>query len=672
MADKEGSPLQKIDTGEQAEEDVSTPGLNRREFVATVGVGSAAAMALASGVAKAAPGPTPIYRIHPAIGIARVGNASPNSFFIGPEIPGQPPSGDPPGTRVPPLPGGSYKDPNDQTLIKPQGARFRIWEYRLIGGVLTPIREVNLDTPGIRAIEWTVHVANRKSAFYIENGAFGETLPAGPLRNPDVTDRNSLVTDFGQRTISGRSMAGSSFEFRATGSPSDLFVRGPDHVTPVISYLGQLRTDSAGRLIFIGGDGKAGSSINPPQPLTHWSNNNNWFDGIADGPVSAVVTLDDGSQFPMDSRAGNAWVLTGPPDFAPPINGAVSLYDVLFDMGVRNLPVPANALYQPGGPLARMAQLNLSYQAATGQLGSFLADFATEIEPILMVAVNYVYVTGLVNFKHSSMLDPALSDPSSAAAKTRQGTFTWIRPPDLAATNGVTGSMPRLYGDDWYQGNNNFHFDFPQNGNGNAGGGSNQPNHFPQFQRYLTLTRTQFALMQQWNAGNFIAPPGIGTTAPSPFDLDRAALEHCIGGAFYPGIEVGWQIRNPRLFAEPFRLDSQAKSQYLDQNSNPEGGPLNPGHFSRQQAVPWQADFNDCVKLLNLGWWPSARPDDVFLNATDALKDRVPWARPTGGRWPSGSQVSSHEDMLRNWSNFGFVVQSFGGYVETERAPFVG
>ncbi len=658
MADEEGSGIG-VQGDEGAAEDASNTGLNRREFVATVGVGSAAAMVLASGVARANTS-TPIYRIHPAIGIARVGNADPSLFFIGPEVPGRGPGGGSPGTNVPP-----YKD---NGLVKPQGARFRIWEYQFVGGVLTPVREVNLDTPGVSAVTWTVHVANRKSAFYIENGALGETLPAGPLRNPDIADRNSLVSDFGARSISGRSAA--PVDFRPTGDPGELVVRGSDGVTPVIDYLGQLRTDSSGRLIFIGGDGSSGSSINPPQPLTHWSNNNFWFDGIADGPVTAVVTLANGTQVPMDSGAGNAWVLTGPPDFAPPINGAVSLFDVLYDMGVRSLPVPNNALYQPGGPLARMAQLNALWQQnlSPQKFGSFQPDFQTEIEPLLLIAVNYVYVTSLVNFKHSSMLDPSLADPSPASAKTRQGVFTWLRPPEDAAVNGITGTMPKLYGDDWYQGNNNFVFDFGQNGPGNPGGGSMRPNHFPTFQRYLTLTRTQFALMSEWSAGNFIAPPGIGTPAPSPFDLDRAALENCIGGPFYPGIECGWQIRNPKLFSEPFRLNPLATSQYLDQNGNPEGGPLLPGHFSRQQAVPWQADFNDCVQLLNLGWWPSARPDDVFLNATDALRNRVPWARPTASRWPSGSQVSSHEDMVANWWKFGFVVQTFGGYVESERA----
>ena len=64
------------------------------------------------------------YRIHPAIGVARVGD-SPDEYFIGPEAPGVPPSlTNPSDSSAQP---GSYKD--RQHRIKRQGARFRIYEY---------------------------------------------------------------------------------------------------------------------------------------------------------------------------------------------------------------------------------------------------------------------------------------------------------------------------------------------------------------------------------------------------------------------------------------------------------------------------------------------------------------------------------------------------------------
>src|SRR5690349_18438147 len=75
-----------------------------------------------------------LYKIHPAIGVARIGNSS-TSFFIGPEVPGQPPKGDSTfGSTVPPFKDGGQ--------VKRQGARFRIWRYDDNGkGKYVPVEE---------------------------------------------------------------------------------------------------------------------------------------------------------------------------------------------------------------------------------------------------------------------------------------------------------------------------------------------------------------------------------------------------------------------------------------------------------------------------------------------------------------------------------------------------
>jgi hypothetical protein len=86
-------------------------------------------------------------------------------------------------------------------------------------------------------------------------------------------------------------------------------------------------------------------------------------------------------------------------------------------------------------------------------------------------------------------------------------------------------------------------------------------------------------------------------------------------------------------------------------------------------AVPWQADFEDCSALLNMGWWPSQRPDDVFLNATDPLSARVPWARFDDTNKTLANAEPGHLLMIKHWHDFGFVVEEAGGFVETERAP---
>jgi len=56
-----------------------------------------------------------LYKIHPAIGVARLGN-SPDEFFIGPERIGERPN-----------PPGGFKDA--QCRVKRQGARFRIFAH---------------------------------------------------------------------------------------------------------------------------------------------------------------------------------------------------------------------------------------------------------------------------------------------------------------------------------------------------------------------------------------------------------------------------------------------------------------------------------------------------------------------------------------------------------------
>src|SRR6266446_1890728 len=104
----------------------------------------------------------PILKIHPAIGIARVGD-SPSSFFIGPEKPFAGNTGQDAGagTAAPPF--------RDGGKVKRQAARFRIFNY--------PIgkepEELNLDHPDVAEIEWTVHLANKKAAFFKFDGQKG-------------------------------------------------------------------------------------------------------------------------------------------------------------------------------------------------------------------------------------------------------------------------------------------------------------------------------------------------------------------------------------------------------------------------------------------------------------------------------------------------------------------
>jgi hypothetical protein len=83
--------------------------------------------------------------IHPAIGVARLGNA--DEFFIGPQV-----------VPTPSAPLGSYRDARH--ALKRQAAEFRIFGYNTSGQVVSELTADSAD------IEWTVHVANSKAAWY--------------------------------------------------------------------------------------------------------------------------------------------------------------------------------------------------------------------------------------------------------------------------------------------------------------------------------------------------------------------------------------------------------------------------------------------------------------------------------------------------------------------------
>src|SRR5207244_9536794 len=119
--------------------------------------------------------------------------------------------------------------------------------------------------------------------------------------------------------------------------------------------------------------------------------------------------------------------------------------------------------------------------------------------------------------------------------------------------------------------------------------------------------------------------------------LDRAGVENCVGGPFFPGIEVSWLIRSRALFSEPLRLNIQREPEHEKKPQPTKVGALDfrPGFFSQQMALPWQADFYDCRQERKEGppgrteyffmWWTAQRPDNVFLSGGGGKRDR--WVR---------------------------------------------
>ena len=125
-----------------------------------------------------------IFRIHPSIGFARVGN-SPDAWYLEPtSVGGLPTEADADGNEHPVR---QYKQGGQ---IKRQAARFRI--YRHEKGK-APVEVAS--GRGFRSVKWTVHVANKKAAWYQFQELQGNVMlgtdntyekQGVPLRNANV------------------------------------------------------------------------------------------------------------------------------------------------------------------------------------------------------------------------------------------------------------------------------------------------------------------------------------------------------------------------------------------------------------------------------------------------------------------------------------------------------
>ena len=587
------------------------------------------------------------YKIFPPIGVARVGNA-PEQFYIGPETY----RGLPLNPDGRPFTEADFRDAEGRLCR--QAARFGVYRDTPEG-----LEEVTLDTPGVAGIEWTAHVANKKASWYEFQTNAGENGYASnhPLRNAGIADRLSLVIDPGPRRISGAGAAPQPFSrdtipagYVGGNFPPQPLYTGDGQATVSIDTLGELRTDAQGRLLFLGGLGLAGSRDNPAR-IDQYANNDGWWDDTADGPVHAVVVLQDGTRI----DCGTAWVIVAPPAYAPEIPNLVTLWDTIFDTAVRAGQCPelcAGGLWRKGPE-------------------GYRPNFRTEIGPLLERAALYPWVAAIPPKAHRFDMERLARVPLSPQEDENRGLRQWILQVLRAPSNenvsiGPSGRtmMPYLAGD-----------------NALISGTLTS--------QYLRLTDTQYFFLQQWAEGWFVDEPD-GTDAPQA--LARAVLDNCVGGAFSPGIEMTWISRNvaiydprdplPRINAElpangPLRLDFDPAR-------------MQPGDISRYMAVPWQADFNECssqtMKMDHqrvVWWWPAQRPEFVYLDPTRAGGAQALRATPeptldTGGQVPwigtdfdqnRGDYIKFDGDLLmvQYWSQLGFVMRKAVGGDPAER-----
>lgn len=548
--------------------------------------------------------------IYPPIGVSRIGNS--NEYFLSSDLPG-----------IPPDPKGGFKD--SMGRVKKQVARFRIYAFNKEGEVLQEIIQTKETS-----IEWRVHVANIKSAWYQFNNALdlvGSAIPS-VLRNKSEENREELIINPGTRTITGKNQQGEAYQFNS----------GTFYKKNV--PLGEIRTDEDGRLLFFGGNGDSASKDN--KPAITFANNEGWHDDTCDGTIRAKVVI-NGQEF----EAKPAMVAVTPPDFGPGLYGVVTMNDVVQDLFIREMNFP--------NPSAKEIR------------------FWTHIYPILERMTNTQWVNQgfFMLFGKNSPSDftnhdilKKLSDPSSVFKADRNRVFDWFRDPD--SQKYTPTKVPPFYGDGFGEYTKIALVDLP-------------------------ITRTQYSRLKKWAEGDFVT--GEPATQ-KPFDqlslteqinaLNQAPLEECLGGPFHPGIELTWPMRVKLMWESPYRLNIMEEGRLPNLDFGPllstvialgEKGPLSssgPGSLTRWLGVPWQTDEASCLSGYDTStylplpsFWAARVPNQILsedsfdrmgvhsLNIAQRLKHfdyRQDWLRDFGSDYTKKINL-----MVKEWHELGII-----------------
>jgi hypothetical protein len=661
-----------------------------------------------------------VFRIHPAIGVARVGNSE--EYYLAPEtMAGFPAPGEGtlmgglpirPGTESETVRSSELRD--NTGALKRQAARFRIYGYPAAeqeswptGGGSEVTIGSKVDGRTVSDIVWSVHVANKKANTFLLVEADGE--PQGidsfrdgrlpPIRNAQVFRRHGtqppdplavlndparvrqLTIDPGPRTVTGRSAPPVRFDAATVASyldveagtvvqlaeypksfPGDTF-QNMESPAGAIDTLGQIETDEQGRLIVAGGYGRAsGWRISGTAPLIDDVNNDQWFDDTSDGPVTATLVFDDGTRSPV----AGAWVTTTDPSYAPQILNSVSLWDDIYDVWVRLLRL-APEIYDAN---------------KDGYQDAYLPTFDDQIYPIFKAASLQQWVVNLDPMGRSVHDEVSQITADTDPSATPLSGLTIFRDPDEDDQYSNPALMPAALGD------------------------ANQS--------FLALRKTQYFFLQRWNEGHGHYRPGQGAALGPGERLDKAVLVNCLGGRFSPGIDLTFVVREPSLYIEaweksgsgPFRIHrkplpyaSVDRSQpllgegYVPLHVDRDG--LEPGDLSKWMALPWHTDYNSCSTHppspnppgnRTVFWsWPAQRPVAVFAAEDVTMKpgpepSDPPIVQLGKQRWSvrgEGTDSPRPENwgryqppilqMVENWSRIGTVLQ--GPAIETLGAP---
>lgn len=615
-----------------------------------------------------------IFRIHPAIGIARVGNSE--EYYLGPETMagmegetvGDPMGGLPikPGQETQTITSDDLRDQNG--LLKRQAARFKIYGYsddeikKYPSGAGNEIKvgstiDVNGVSKTVKSILWQVHLANKKANSWIEpeqgvsayngdvtpfvrNPSFPGSAPMKVVSEEDQTCSNSqeifsetarrekLVIDAGPHVV----QMGEQIKFdgtsqnqyiaMGTAGPVVTKVTYPRQFpvyptsapkTEVIDTLGEMLTDEYGRLIVLGAYGKASG-----------------FEGNGvyspDVPLEQAVNndgwFDDTSDGPVNAVIvftdgssheveGSAWVVTSDPSYAPQVPNVVSLWEDMYNTWVENFALEPS-MYDPTASTDTPVS-NPAFSLGKGYNLNYQPDYENQIRPILNAAHLQMWATNLVASGQGAH-DTVAKQPMKGDKWVEIMNF--MRNPNLSNNeNQQNGTrMPLSLGDSV--------LDDPNNPNSRV-------------QDFLAISRTQYFLMYNWLINDTVT---TGTAIGPGEKLDRNVLGNCLGGRFSPGIEMTFIIRDVDLYqnwkdgdnynpAGPFRING-AKMDYSNLASPAlavgytptHKTAVEPGDICKFMSIPWHTDYNSCAthptgntdSNMTYWSWPAQRPVAVY------------------------------------------------------------
>jgi hypothetical protein len=334
------------------------------------------------------------FRIHPSVGIARMGDSE-KFYYVGSEFPhfmqeefvnlrlkpkprthpmtffgadrdaARATAGFPSASFVVYDPTaanhGKFRDADGKIL--PQAARFRVFAYVYKSGEDERPDRVFEVTTAEANILWRANIANKKS---------GKTDPLLSGRDKSRPHENSTsiptLIDTSDTTLVCERMR-----------PQAAIQAGMRF--PNLAYLFLERDDTdpskvTGRLHVIGNEGEIQGLDNDPggsgHPSRLWSND--WYDSAGDGRIEAVITphagsaallakagianandlkyLNHGIATPVSGATGSleavpAWVVVGCPDYSPDMGHFVTLWDVALSQAIYNVE-NKDVIRQPG------------------------------------------------------------------------------------------------------------------------------------------------------------------------------------------------------------------------------------------------------------------------------------------------------------------------------------